>query len=112
MYAFDVLRIESRMDFILKVTMEYLSYVRQALGVKQEENVNLMNGALVRDLLCVLAEKHGEPFRKHVYDPRGDKMKPNNLLIVNGMLVSQLNGAETKLKDGDRLALMPAVHGG
>jgi molybdopterin synthase sulfur carrier subunit len=96
----------------LKVTVEYLGYIKQTLGVEQGERVELKDDALVRDLLTLLAEKHGEPFKKAVYEPNGLDLKPHHILSVNGFLLNQLNGIETKLKDGDRVVLMPVVTGG
>ena len=96
----------------LKVTVEYLGYIKQTLGVEQAEKVELKDDALVRDLLLLLAEKHGEPFQKAVYEPKGVDLKPHYILSVNGLLLNQLNGIETKLKDGDRVVLMPVVTGG
>jgi molybdopterin converting factor small subunit len=97
---------------VLRVTVDYLGYIKQALGAKQEESVTLPDKALVRDLLCFLAEKYGEPFRKEVYDPKCKDMKPNHILSVNGVLLNQLNGLETALKDGDRVVVLPVVTGG
>jgi molybdopterin converting factor small subunit len=34
------------------------------------------------------------------------------MATVNGFLLNQLKGVETKLKDGDRVILMPVVSGG
>ena len=96
----------------LKVTVEYLGYIKQTLGVEQGERAELEDGALVRDLLLLLAEKHGEPFKKAVYEPKGVDLKPHYIVSVNGLLLNQLNGIETKLKDGDRVVLMPVVTGG
>jgi molybdopterin synthase sulfur carrier subunit len=96
----------------LKVTVEYLGYIKQTLGVEQGEHVELKDDALVRDLLFLLAEKHGEPFKKTVYEPKGVDLKPHYIVSVNGLLLNQLNGIETKLKDGDRVVLMPVVTGG
>ena len=96
----------------MKVTVEYLGYIKQTLGVEQGERIELKDDALVRDLLTLLAEKHGEPFKKAVYEPNGPDLKPHHILSVNGLLLNQLNGIETKLKDGDRVVLMPVVTGG
>ena len=96
----------------MKVTVEYLGYIKQTLGVEQGEHVELKDGALVSDLLTVLAEKHGEPFQKAVYEPKGVDLKPHYIASVNGLLLNQLNGIETKLKNGDRVVLMPVVTGG
>jgi len=97
---------------VLKVTIDYLGSIRQTLAVKQAEQVELADGALVSDLLSLLAEKHGESFKKAVYEPKGLDLKPFHILSVNGLLLNQLNGIETKLKDGDRVILMPVVTGG
>jgi molybdopterin synthase sulfur carrier subunit len=67
---------------------------------------------LIRDLLLLLAEKHGEPFQKAVYEPKSVDLKPHYILSVNGLLLNQLNGIETKLKDGDHIVFMPVVTGG
>jgi len=97
---------------VLKVTIDYLGSIRQTLAVKQAEQIELKDDSSVFDLLSLLAEKHGEPFKKAVYEPKGLDLKPYHVLSVNGLLLNQLNGIETKLKDGDRVILMPVVTGG
>jgi molybdopterin synthase sulfur carrier subunit len=101
-----------RLIRVLNVTVEYLGYIKQTLGVEQAERFELKDDASVADLLFLLAEKHGESFKKAVYEPKGLDLKPHYILSVNGLLLNQLNGIETKLKDGDRVVLMPVVTGG
>ena len=96
----------------MRITVDYLGHIKHTLGVQQAESVELKENALVCDLLSLLAEKHGEPFRKAVYEPKELDLKPHYILSVNGLLLNQLNGLETKLKDGDRVVLMPVVTGG
>jgi len=36
----------------------------------------------------------------------------NAVILVNGVSINNLNGLDTKLTDGDRVALMPVVGGG
>jgi MoaD family protein len=96
----------------LKVTVDYLGSIRQTLGLKQGEQVELEVDASVSDLLSALAEKHGAPFKKDVYEPNDLDLKTHYILSVNGLLLNQLDGIGTKLKDGDRLILMPVVTGG
>ena len=96
----------------MKVTVEYLGYIKQTLNAEQAELVNLQEKATVRDLLVLLAEKYGEPFKKAVYDPKDVDMKPYHILAVNGLILNQLDNLKTKLKDGDRVAVMPVVTGG
>lgn len=97
---------------VLRITVEYLGYIKQTLGVQHEEQIVLREGAFVRDLLTFLAEKHGDPFKKDVYEPESVDLKPHHILSVNGILLNQLKGIETELKDGDRVVLMPVVTGG
>jgi sulfur-carrier protein len=96
----------------LRITIDYLGSIKQTLGLKQAEQVELKDQALVRDLLFALAEKYGESFKKAVYEPKDTDLKSQYILSVNGLLLNQLNGIETKLKDGDRVILMPVVTGG
>ena len=96
----------------MKVTVEYLGHIKRLIGVEQAEKIELKDDALVGDLLFLLAEKHGENFKKAIYEPSGRDLKSNFILTVNGLLLNQLNGIETKLKEGDRVVLMPIVSGG
>ncbi len=96
----------------MRITVDYLGHIKHTLSVQQAESVELKESALVRDLLSLLAEKHGEPFRKEVYEPKELDLKLHYILSVNGLLLNQLDGLETKLKDGDRVVLMPVVTGG
>lgn len=96
----------------MKVTVDYLGSIKQTLGLKQAEQVELEENASVSDLLSLLAQKYGDPFKKAVYEPKGLDLKPHHILSVNGLLLNQLNGIETKLKDGDHIILMPVVTGG
>jgi MoaD family protein len=96
----------------LNVAVEYLGYIKQTLKMEHGERIQLEEAATVRELLRVLAEKHGEPFMKAVYDPKDTDLKPHHILAVNGLILNQLDNLETKLKDGDRVAVMPVVTGG
>lgn len=96
----------------MKVTIDYLGSIKQTLGLKQAERVQIKDTALVSDLLSLLAKKYGEPFKKNVYDPEDLDLKAYYILSINGLLLNQLSGIKTKLKDGDHLILMPVVTGG
>jgi MoaD family protein len=96
----------------LRVTVEYLGYIKQTLGITQAESLEIKTDASVRDLLVLLAEKHGEPFKKAIYHPEDEELKPHHILALNGLMVNLLNGLDTKIKDGDRVTIMPVVTGG
>jgi MoaD family protein len=96
----------------LKVRVEYLGHIKNIIGDKREEEVEIREDASIADLLMMLSKRYGEPFRKAVYEPKGLDVKPNFIATVNGYLLNQLKGIETKLKDQDRVTIMPVVSGG
>jgi molybdopterin converting factor small subunit len=60
----------------------------------------------------VIAEKHGKPFTQEVYDPTKKEMKQTFVTMVNGVLMDQLQGVNTPLKNGDNVIIMSLMTGG
>jgi MoaD family protein len=79
---------------------------------KREEDLDVEERLSIADFLDLLAKRYGESFRKAVYEPKGTDVKSNYIITVNGYLLNQLNGIETKLKNGDHVTLLPIVSGG
>lgn len=97
----------------MRVKVEYLGHIREIIHSGREEELDMPEGASLGDLLFMLAEKYGEPFKKAVYEPGGADVKQSFIITVNGYLLNQLeNGVQTKLKHGDRIILMSIVSGG
>lgn len=96
----------------LKVQVEYLGHIKNITGQKREEPIETSDDVTVGDLLSLLSERYGEPFKKAIYEPKTSDVKPNYIVAVNGYLLNQLGGLETRLKKGDRVTLLPIVSGG
>jgi len=96
----------------LRVKIEYLGHIKKIVGDRRTEEVEIKYDAVLADLLTLLAEKHGEPFRKAIYEPNMTDVKSNFIVTVNGYLLNQLHGVQTRLKNGDSVVLMPIVSGG
>ena len=96
----------------MKVTVEYLGHIRNITGSKRQEEIDIEEDASVAELLVKLSRKYGDPFKKAVYESGGKDVKSNFMATVNGYLLNQLKGIETKLKGGDHVTLMPVVSGG
>jgi MoaD family protein len=97
----------------LKVKVEYLGHIREIIRSGREEELEVPEGATLGDLLLMLAEKYGEPFRKAVYEPGGTDVKQSFIVTVNGYLLNQLeSGVQTRLNHGDHVILMSIVSGG
>jgi MoaD family protein len=96
----------------LKVKVEYLGHIKNMVGDKRQEEIEMGSDSSIGDLLALLSRKYGEPFKKAVYESGGADVKSNFIATVNGFLLNQLKGVETKLKNGDHVTLMPVVSGG
>jgi MoaD family protein len=96
----------------LKVKVEYIGHIREIIRSGGEEAIEVSEGASLADLLSMLSERYGESFKKAVYEPGSTDVKSNFIITVNGYLLNQLNGVETKLKNGDHVILMSVVSGG
>jgi len=95
----------------MKVKVHYLGYIKNMLGRKEEE-FELQKGTSLSDLLNRLARIYGEPFKKEVFEPGLRDVKMGFVVTVNGILMGQLGGVETKLNDGDNVILMSLMSGG
>jgi MoaD family protein len=96
----------------MRVKVGYIGHIKNIINSGREEEIEVRDGASVADLLVLLAEKYGEPFRKAFYDKGSEDVKPNYIITVNGFLLNQLEGVKTKLKHGDLVTLLPIVSGG
>ncbi|MEM2319969.1 MAG: MoaD/ThiS family protein [Candidatus Bathyarchaeia archaeon] len=96
----------------MRVKVEYIGHIKKIIQSGNEEEMEISEGATLADLLTLLSEKYGEPFKKAVYEPGGTDVKSNFIITLNGYLLNQLNGVDTKLKNGDHVILMSVVSGG
>lgn len=95
----------------MKIKVHYISLVKSFTRTSQEE-FDLKEGSLLVDLLDKIADKYGKPFTLEVYDPNKKEMKPNFVAMANGILMEQLKGVNTPLKDDDSVILMSLMTGG
>jgi len=96
----------------LKIRVEFLGHIRNVIGSEREEEVEISEGSSIADLLMVLSEKYGEPFKKAIFEKSGADVKSNYIITVNGYLLNQLKGLDTRLKNDDNVTLLPIVSGG
>ncbi len=93
------------------VKVHYISLVKSYTNKTLEEIIFPENISL-SGLLDKIAESYGKPFSVEVYDPDKKEMKSTFVAMVNGVLMDQLQGLNTPLKDGDNVILMSLVTGG
>ena len=95
----------------MRVKIQYLGLVKTFTNRMQDESV-LEEGAQLSALLDKLAGTFGKPFNPEVYDPTKKEVKPTFMILLNGIVIGQMDGVNTSLKDGDAVVLMPLVTGG
>jgi len=95
----------------LKVRVQYLGYIRNMLR-KEEDEFELADDTLLSDLLNKLAGIYGEAFRREVFEPGLRDVKTGFAVAVNGILMEQLGGVDTRLNDRDNVILMTLMSGG
>ena len=81
---------------------------------KREKTLKFPEGeaVTVEIVLEALKQRYGQPFVEYVYDRKSGAMKSFLQLLVNGKSSSTLSGLQTKLADGDILAILPPIGGG
>ncbi len=94
----------------LKIEVRLFAGLRE-LAKQKAVTEDLPDGSTVADVINRLGDRFGPDFRKQVLDERG---RPNESfrILVNGQSIAALQGAETKLRDGDVVAIFPPVAGG
>lgn len=96
----------------MMITVEYIGHIKNLVENRNTERVEIPKDSTIAQLLTVLSERYGEPFKKAVYEKGSMDVKPNFMVTVNGYLLNQLQGLDTRLKNGDTIILMSVVSGG
>lgn len=91
--------------------VEYLGFIKNMLK-KGLEEFEFAGEASLQELLTRLSNHYGSPFQKEVFEPGQQDVKTGFVVTVNGVLMGQLDGLETKLKNGDHVILMSLMSGG
>lgn len=94
----------------MKVTVKFFTNLRE-LTDKGQEEMELPRVITVEELLKHLSKKYGQQFTEYVYDERGN-VRSYLQFLINGRSITTLQGFETRLKEGDRVAIIPPVGGG
>jgi molybdopterin converting factor small subunit len=95
----------------MQVNVHYISLVKSYTNTSQDE-FTLSNGTVLSELLDKIAADYGKLFAQEVYDPVKKEMKASFVAMVNGVLMDQLQGINTPLKDRDSVILMSLMTGG
>lgn len=95
----------------MRVKVEYLGFIKNMLN-KRVEELELNQDTTLQHLLSKLSNLYGSSFKKEIFEPGQEDVKTGFVVTVNGVLMGQLAGTETKLKEGDHVILMSLMSGG
>lgn len=95
----------------IKIDITYFGFLRVDFQ-KLSEMYLLPKNSKVHDLLIKLADKYGEIFNAHIFDPIIKTLKDDILININGVAIRQLQGLDTKLKNRDKIDFIPLFSGG
>ena len=97
----------------MQVSVRFFTSLRELIG-KKEETLKFSDteSVTVNTVLRRLAKRYGKEFVEYVYDRKTGEVKSFLQFLINGRSASALNGLDTKLEDGDVLAIIPPVGGG
>ena len=101
---------------MVKVTVKPFLFIRDALGDQREIEVKLNSPATISDLLTTLRRDYGLPDEipvgRGVFKLFDGNEVRNMVVLKNARSIKSLEGLETKLEDGEEIALFPPVIGG
>ncbi|MBI5533934.1 MAG: MoaD/ThiS family protein [Deltaproteobacteria bacterium] len=98
-------------DCSIKVV--YSGLLQQTFGLT-EETIAIGAGSTARDLLLLLANKHGDWFREGMFVGQG-QLVPNAIVLVDGRDIRHRRGMDTAIgapRSVEILLLPPATGGG
>jgi len=97
----------------LRVSVRFFTSLREITG-KKEETLEFSDDekVTVEGVIKRLAKRYGKEYVEYVYEGEGGEVKGFLQFLVNGRSVSTLDALDTKLSDGDVLAIIPPVGGG
>ncbi len=94
----------------MKIEIKFFTSLREITG-KKLDHIQLQNSISVYELINLLSKEYGKKFREYIYNRKGE---PQDYLsfLVNGTNINNMQGFDTKLKNGDIIAILPPVGGG
>ena len=94
----------------MKIKVRFFTSLRGITG-KNEDEIQSPNIINIEEFLARLSKKYGREFTEYVYDEKGN-VRTYIQILINGRGLNALQGFETKLKEGDTVAIFPPVGGG
>ena len=97
----------------MQVSVRYFTRLREIVG-KREETLRFSDKETITigTALEKLSRKHGKAFTEYVYDKKTGRPRSFLQFLVNGRGIPPDLETDSRLTDGDVMAIIPPVGGG
>jgi len=95
----------------LRVKVRYFTTL-QELARTREEELEVEEGFSLGRLIEIISSRYGQEALNYLHDKTMGEIDPSLKFLVNGVDLRRLQGFETRLKEGDIIAIIPAIGGG
>jgi len=94
----------------VSVEVRFLGIFEETFG-RNQIYLAAENPRKLREVIIEVAKSSPELGRLLI-DPELLDPRPNAVILVNGKEIGVLQGLETEVKSGDKIVLIPVIHGG
>jgi len=95
----------------MKIRVQPLGLLREVIK-NREIKLEKEEKCTIRDVLIELHKICGDDIKKKIYDPATDKLSDSVKVLLNGRMITYLNGLETPVRGGDTVSFLPPMAGG
>ena len=95
----------------MRVRIKYFGLLRSRFQ-RDPEEVDLSEGAKLRDLFSHLGDRHGEEFVTNIFNPVEKEIREDILVNLNDVPVRLMKGLDTELSEGDQIDILALFLGG
>jgi molybdopterin converting factor small subunit len=91
-----------------QVQISYIGLVRNVIGCS-EENLCVLQGTTIGELLRLLIDKHGRSFRESVFKQSGE-LRSMAQVCIEDRDIEELQGFDTTLDSGEKVSILVGVY--
>lgn len=94
----------------MKIEIKFFTSLREITS-KKVEKLELQENTTIDELIILLSNKFGKKFKDYIFNKKGN-IQDFLSFLINGKNINTLQGLDTKLQEGDVVAILPPVGGG